>query len=122
MSDERLALARLVSENRDDYARWATNPVALFVLTHNKDFRTMSDQEAKRVLSLQHGFAPDEEIHPSKIFRDPDFLVVGKTYALASNGYVLGKYLGKRNEGWDIWSFETGDRSMDNINFYLVDT
>jgi len=62
-----------------------------------------SDEAVKAKIARQFGFAEDEKIHPSKVFRDPDFLVKGQNYALASNGYPVGKYLGYQN---GLCSFE----------------
>ena len=81
----------------------------------------MTDAELVKNLSRYYGFASDEEPGPF-IIKNPDLLVVGKIYALASNGLPLGAYNGSMMgpshpgsscgcDGTDVlYNFATGNR------------
>jgi hypothetical protein len=77
---------------------WATvGSLALWVAT--TDLSEMSDEELGRKITLQYGFAADEQVDPSKVIKSPDQLVGGTKYSLASNGYELGEYVGPKTGG-----------------------
>jgi hypothetical protein len=152
-SDERLAAARA--------AKYGVTYSSLELWASSQDL-TGPDEEVKKMISAQFGFADDEKIDPArvinlsdprveamvniclrtvlatglkskKLMADADVLVIGKTYALATNGFVLGKYKGvsvhrcppgsKCGCYGPIWSFDQGDRGDElwKTGVYLVD-
>uniref|UniRef100_A0A6C0JKN4 Uncharacterized protein n=1 Tax=viral metagenome TaxID=1070528 RepID=A0A6C0JKN4_9ZZZZ len=156
-SDERLAAARA--------AKYGVTYSSLELWASSQDL-SGPDEEVKKMISAQFGFADDEKIHPSRVIKLPDprveamlrsqghivyadmpmekadeqkalneidLLIKGRTYALATNGYVLGKYKGltfhKCPRGTKcgcrciLWSFDQGDRGDElwSIGVYQVD-
>jgi hypothetical protein len=102
-------------------SKWDTvGSLALWAAT--TDLSENSEEELREKITLQYGFAADEEVDPSKVIKSPDQLVVGKKYRLASNGYELGEYVGSKTGGCgcqdckeckvtDVsWSFSNGRR------------
>jgi hypothetical protein len=90
--------------------------------SYNRNLSEKSDEDLKWMISQQFGYAHDEKIDPSRVITNPDVLVVGTNYAIASNGYCLGKYMGSMmgpshpgakcgcNGTQRLFSFEKGDR------------
>lgn len=76
---------------------------------------------------------PMEKADEQKALNETDVLIKGRTYALATNGYVLGKYKGLGHHKCPpgtkcgchgiLWSFDQGDRGKElwEIGVYLVD-
>jgi hypothetical protein len=105
--------------------RWAASPSV-------GDLSKVSDEELKKMISIHFGYAADEQIDPSKIITTPGALVVGTNYALASNGYPLGEYLGSTmspshpsaNCGCDgtqmLFLFKTGNRDYTVFDLGIV--
>jgi hypothetical protein len=100
---------------------------------HLDDFSGKTDEELKMLIRLQYGFADDETIDPSRVIKSPDQLVVGCEYALASNGYVLGKYTGQKQsfystrkfcepEMHQLWSFDNGTEYGDTRDSFIWTT
>ena len=140
-ADERVKIARWANGNREIFpwekkalmkslfgsSDWDTvGSLALWAVgRHYGDFSEKSDEDLKVLISLHNGFAADEKIDPSRVIKSPDYLVVGKEYRLASNGYVLGKYKGSQMSpshpgarcGCDgtqrLWSFDNGTKHGD---------
>jgi hypothetical protein len=104
---------------------WAASPLV-------GDLSKVSDEELKKMISIHFGYADDEQLDPSKIIITPDALVVGTNYALATNGYHIGKYLGSRMGpshpgkicGCDgtqmLFFFENGNRDYTVFDIGLV--
>lgn len=156
-SNERLAAARA--------AKYGVTYSSLELWASSQDL-SGPDEEVKKMISAQFGFADDEKIDPSRVIKLPDprveamlrsqayvvyadmpmekadeqkalnetdVLIKGRTYALATNGYVLGKYKGLAFHTCPpdcpchcrciLWSFDRGDRGKEmwEIGVYLVD-